>query len=375
MYSMSKMQVGFPGYRGMVGSVLQERMIEEGDFKEFDPIFLSTSQAGQPGPEVNGEPTVLADAYDIAALSGLDAIVSCHGSEYTEKVHTELRSKGWDGFWIDSASHLRNEPSSVLVLDPVNAGVIDKALEDGKKDLIGANCTVSVMLMGLAGLFKSGLVEYASIATYQAVSGAGSKNVIELLKQAGSLGSVVSEDLDNPAKTILEIDKKTKEHLISSDLPTDEFGFPIMGNVLPWIDSKVENGQSREEQKGLIETNGILGLEPDTIITDSLCARVGSMRSHGEALFIDLKKDLPMDELEEIIKSAHQWVKLVPNTKEDTLTNLTPVATSGTLEVAVGRLRKLNKGPKHLGAFVVGDQLLWGAAEPLRRALQIVISR
>jgi aspartate-semialdehyde dehydrogenase len=369
------MQVGFPGWRGMVGSVLHERMLQEGDFEAIEPVFLSTSRPGQPGPEINGQPTVQADAYDIAALSSLQAIVSCQGSAYTEKVHTELRSKGWDGYWIDAASFLRGADSAVLVLDPVNREVIDKALEQGKKDLIGAKCTVSTKLMGLAGLFKSDLVEYAGISTYQAVSGAGSKNIIEMLKQARSLGAALSADLDNPAKTILEIDRAVSEHLRGGDMPIDEFGVPIIGNILPWIDSEVDNGQSREELKGFVETNAILGLSPGTIVSDSTCVRVGSLRSHGQVVYLDLKKDVPLDELEDMISSAHEWVKVVPNNKQDTLHQLTPVATSGSLEVAVGRLRKLNKGPKHLGAFVVGDQLLWGAAEPLRRALKIVASR
>lgn len=369
---MSKMQVGFVGARGMVGSVLHERMKAEGDFEAIEPVFLSTSQAGRPGPEVGGQPTVLGDANDIAALSGLDAIVTCQGSEYTEKVHGKLRAEGWDGYWIDAASYLRNEPSSVLVLDPVNRESIDRALAEGKKDLIGANCTVSTMLIGLAGLFKAGLVESAAISTYQAVSGAGAKNIIELLQQAKSLGDAVAAELKDPARTILEVDRTANEHLRSGDLPVAQFGYPIIGNVLPWIDTEAGDGQSREEHKAGLETNAILGLPPDEIIIDSTCVRVGSMRSHAQSVFLTLKKDVPLEEIEEIISSANEWVRLVPNTKEETLKNLTPVATSGSLEVAVGRLRKLKKGPEHLGVFVVGDQLLWGAAEPLRRALLIV---
>lgn len=356
----------------MVGSVLLERMKEEDDFDNIEALFLSTSQPGQPGPTINGETTVLRDAYDINALVDLDAIVSCQGSEYTAKVHSELRNKGWNGFWIDAASYLRSKPSSVLVLDPVNRQVIDEALEKGKKDLIGANCTVSTMMMGLSGLFKKGLIESANPATYQAVSGAGSKNVIELLKQTYSLGEAVGDDIAYPARSILEIDKKVAEHLRSPAFPTSEFSYPIVGNILPWIDTEVESGQSREEYKAQIETNLILGLKPDKILIDGTCVRVGSMRSHAQAITLKLKKDISLDQIEEIIRSDHEWVDFVPNTKDDTLSRLTPVATSGSLKVAVGRLRKLAFGPEYVNTFVVGDQLLWGAAEPLRRALTII---
>jgi aspartate-semialdehyde dehydrogenase len=366
---MSKKQVGFVGWRGMVGSVLLARMLEENDFSRFDVRFLSTSQAGQPGPEINGTRQVLEDAYDIDTLTGFDVIVSCQGSDYTGKVHGQLRDKGWRGFWIDTASLLRNEPASVLVLDPVNLDVMEKAIAEGRKDLIGANCTVSTMLMGIGGLFKAGLVESANPSTYQAVSGAGSKNVIELLKQFYSLGKAVSEDLDNPARSILDIDRKAAGHLRSADLPAAEFGYPIAGNILPWIDSEMDNGQSREEYKAQIETNAILGLKPGEIIVDGTCVRVGSLRSHAQSVALKLKEDKPLEELEEIIKSAHEWVKFIPNNKEETLKHLTPAAVSGSLEVAVGRLRKLNNGPEYLNVFVVGDQLLWGAAEPVRRAL------
>ncbi|HEX5797402.1 MAG TPA: aspartate-semialdehyde dehydrogenase [Candidatus Saccharimonadales bacterium] len=371
---MSKKQIGIVGWRGMVGSVLLERMREEDDLSHFDPLFLSTSQAGGKGPKINASETILGDAYDLETLQGLDIIISCQGSDYTGKVHPELRAKGWNGFWIDSASKLRNEPSSVLLLDPVNRDVIDKAIAEGKKDLIGANCTVGTMLMGLAGLFKAGLVESANPSTYQAVSGAGSKHVIELLKQFDSVGDKLHDDLANPAKSILEIDKKASEHLRSGNLPSSEFGYPIAGNILPWIDSEMDNGQSREEYKAQIETNAILGFKPDEIIVDGTCVRVGSLRSHAQAVMLKLKDDRPVEELEEIISSAHEWIRFVPNTKDDTLRNLTPVSISGSLEIAVGRLRKLNNGPGFINIFVVGDQLLWGAAEPLRRALGIVKS-
>lgn len=358
----------------MVGSVLLKRMLEEDDFSRVEARFLSTSQAGQPGPEINGSREPLGDAYDIDTLSGFDVIVSCQGSDFTLKVHGALRDKGWDGFWIDSASLLRNEPASVLVLDPINLDVMQRAIDGGRKDLIGANCTVSTMLMGIGGLFKTGLVESANPSTYQAVSGAGSKNVIELLKQFYSLGEATHEDLENPANSILDIDRKAADRLRSAELPTSEFGYPIAGNILPWIDSEMDNGQSREEYKAQVETNAILGLKPDEIIVDGTCVRVGSLRSHAQSVTLKLKEDKPLEELEEIIKSSHQWARFVPNTKEETLKNLTPVAVSGSLEVAVGRLRKLNNGPEYVNVFVVGDQLLWGAAEPVRRALMTVIS-
>lgn len=374
MNKISKAKVGLAGWRGMVGSVLVNRMREENDFDHIEPVFLSTSQAGQAGPDIQGSPAVLADAYDIDMLSNLDVIVTCQGSDYTASVHPKLRVKGWTGYWIDAASHLRGETSSVLVLDPLNRKIIDSALAAGKKDLIGANCTVSTMLMGLAGLFGADLVESAMVSSYQAVSGAGAKNVIELLAQTVYLGKEIGPLLSEPAQNILEIEKTATAGLRSPNLPSNEFGHPIVGNILPWIDTASDDGQSREEYKAQTETNSILGLSPDQIIIDSTCVRVGSMRSHAQSVFLELKQDLPLEEIEGMIKSAHEWVKIVPNTKEDTLRHLTPVATSGSLDIAVGRIRKLKKGPKHLGIFVVGDQLLWGAAEPLRRALRIAIT-
>lgn len=373
MDKISKPRVGFAGWRGMVGSVLMQRMREENDFGRIEPVFLSTSQAGQAGPEINGAESVLADAYDADLLGGLDAIVSCQGSSYTENIHPQLRSAGWKGFWIDAASHLRNSDSAALVLDPVNRRIIDEAIAQGKKDLIGANCTVGTMLMGLAGLFNSGIVESVAVSSYQAVSGAGAKNVVELLAQSAYLGKAIEADIHDPAKSILEIEKAATSQLRSTGLPQSEFGHPIIGNILPWIDSEMENGQSREEYKSQIETNAILGLDAGTIIIDGTCVRVSSLRSHSQSVMLKLKKDLPLEEIEGMIKSAHEWVRIVPNNKEETLSRLTPVAVSGSLEVAVGRLRKLNHGPEYLNAFVVGDQLLWGAAEPLRRALFIAV--
>lgn len=368
-----KAKVGIVGQRGMVGSVLFERMLSEGDFDKIDFTFLSTSQTGRPGPEVNGDANVFEDAADLELLFNQDVILTTQGSEYTSNIHPELRRKGWKGFWIDAASHLRYEDSSVLVLDPVNRQVIDEAIKSGIKDLIGTNCTVSPMLMGLSGLFKNDLVEWANPATYQAVSGAGAKAAIELLKQMKGLGDENAALLENPAASLAEIDRNTSKYLRSDKLPAEAFGAAIAGNVLPWIDSEVEDGRSREEWKAQVETNRILGT--DGIIVDGTCVRVGSMRSHAQAITMKLKKDLPLEEIEEIIKSDNEWVDFVPNKKQETLQRLTPVAVSGTMKIAVGRLRKLNNGPEFINVFIVGDQLLWGAAEPLRRALLIAINK
>lgn len=357
----------------MVGSVLFERMTAEGDFDDIDFTFLSTSQVGRPGPEVNGTSATFEDATDLEILFKQDVILTTQGSEYTAGIHPELRRRGWDGFWIDAASHLRYEDNSVLVLDPVNRPVIDKAIKSGKKDLIGANCTVSPMLLGLSGLFKKGLVEWANPATYQAVSGAGAKAAIELLKQMKGLGDEIAAFLENPAASLAEIDRSTSEYLRSDSLPHEAFGTAIAGNVLPWIDSEVEDGRSREEWKAQVETNRILGT--NGIIVDGTCVRVGSMRSHAQAITMKLKKDLPLEEIEEIIKTDNEWVDFVPNKKQQTLERLTPVSVSGTMKIAVGRLRKLNNGPEFINVFIVGDQLLWGAAEPLRRALLIVTNK
>jgi len=357
------MKAAFAGWRGMVGSVLLERMEAENDFDEVDVTFLSTSQAGKSGPRGS----ILADAYDLSLLSGFDVVISCQGSDYTKKVHSGLRKSGWRGYWIDSASELRQKSFSVLVLDPVNRSEIDKAIEAGVKDLIGANCTVSPMLMGLSGLFKSGLVEWANLDTYQAVSGAGAKFIMELLDQMRFVGSISYAIDDNIAARLAKIDRRLK----SSELPTDNFGFPIAGNLLPWIDADLGNGQSREEAKTETETNKILNTNT-TIPIDGTCVRVGSFRSHATAVTIKLKKNVPLGKIEEMIKSANEWVDFVPNEREATLSRLSPVAVSGTLNVAVGRVRKLSMGPEYLGSFVVGDQLLWGAAEPLRRVLHIV---
>ncbi|WP_298437355.1 aspartate-semialdehyde dehydrogenase [Geobacter sp.] len=366
------MKVGIVGWRGMVGSVLLQRMVEEGDFAiGIEPVFFSTSQAGQPAPMNAG---TLKDAADIAELKKLDVIITCQGGDYTKSVHPELRRQGWQGYWIDAASTLRMEPDAVIILDPVNRNVIDAALAKGQKDFIGGNCTVSLMLMALGGLFRAGLVEWLSSMTYQAASGAGAPNMRELLSQMGVLHGSVAELLKNPGSAILEIDRKVTEELRGDALPKKEFGAPLAGNVLPWIDREVEDGQSREEWKGFAETNKILGTTTP-IPVDGICVRVGAMRCHSQALTIKLNRDVPLSDIEELIKNDNQWVKFVPNTKADTLAELTPAAVSGLLTVPVGRLRKMKMGPQYLQAFTCGDQLLWGAAEPLRRMLRILAEK
>ena len=365
------MKVGIVGWRGMVGSVLMQRMQEEDDLAGIEPVFFSTSQAGQEAPMGAG---TLKKADDLAELSRLDVIITCQGGDYTKSVHTALRNSGWSGYWIDAASTLRMEPNAVIILDPVNRYVIDDALASGVKDFIGGNCTVSLMLMALGGLFRAGLVEWVSTMTYQAASGAGAPNMRELLSQMGHLNGSVADLLSNPGSAILDIDRKVTEALRSKDLPTSEFGYPLAGSVLPWIDREVEDGQSREEWKGLVETNKILGNEVPVPI-DGLCVRVGAMRCHSQALTIRLNKDLPLSEIEALIDNDNEWVKLIPNTKSDSLAGLTPTAVSGTLAVPVGRVRKMKMGPQYVSAFTCGDQLLWGAAEPLRRMLRILLER
>jgi len=365
------MKVGIVGWRGMVGSVLMQRMLEEDDFAGIEPVFFSTSQAGQPAPMNAG---TLKNADDIAELKKLDIILTCQGGDYTKAVHPELRKQGWNGYWIDAASTLRMEDNAVIILDPVNRAVIDKALANGLKDFIGGNCTVSLMLMGLGGLFRAGLVEWISSMTYQAASGAGAPNMRELLSQMGVLSGTVAQELKTLGSAILEIDQKVTNTLRDGSMPTKEFGFPLAGNVLPWIDREVEDGQSREEWKGFAETNKILGTT-SPIPVDGICVRVGAMRCHSQALTIKLNKDVPIADLEDLIKNDNQWAKLIPNTKAETLSGLTPAAVSGTLTVPVGRLRKMKMGPQYLSAFTCGDQLLWGAAEPLRRMMRILTDK
>jgi aspartate-semialdehyde dehydrogenase len=346
-------------------------MVEENDFAGIEPVFFSTSQAGEAAPMNAG---TLKNASDIAELKKLDIIITCQGGDYTKAIHPELRKLGWNGYWIDAASTLRMEKDAVIILDPVNRDVIDKALTNGQKDFIGGNCTVSLMLMALGGLFRAGLVEWISSMTYQAASGAGAPNMRELLSQKGVLHSSVAHLLSDPKSAILEIDRQVTATLRSASMPTKEFGFPLAGNVLPWIDREVEDGQSREEWKGYAETNKILGTTTP-IPVDGICVRVGAMRCHSQALTIKLNKDVPIAEIENLIKNDNQWVKLIPNTKAETLAGLTPAAVSGTLTVPVGRLRKMKMGPQYLSAFTCGDQLLWGAAEPLRRMMRILTDK
>jgi aspartate-semialdehyde dehydrogenase len=373
---MAKMQVGFVGWRGMVGSVLMQRLMWEHDFIDVEPHFFSTSNAGGEGPSIAGRSAPLADASDIAALSAMEAIVSCQGGDYTTQMHPLLRAAGWSGYWIDAASSLRMKDDAIIVLDPVNRGVIDAALDAGRRDFIGGNCTVSLMLMALAGLFEADLVEWVTAMTYQAASGAGAQNMRELVDQMGAAHAAAGGVLANPALGVLDLDRAVHQAMLSHDFPTEQFGHPLACNLLPWIDKDLGNGQSREEWKGMAEANKILGRAAVAAIpVDGLCVRVGVMRCHSQALTIKLRRDVPLTEIEERLAAAHRWVKVVPNTREASLAALTPAAVSGKLEVPVGRLRKLPMGPEYLSAFTVGDQLLWGAAEPLRRMLRILIER
>lgn len=366
-------RVGLIGWRGMVGSVLLQRMRAEGDFAAIEPVFFSTSQVGGAAPGVGAAPSVLQDAKDLDALTACDVLISCQGGEYTSAMHPKLRAAGWDGFWIDAASTLRMADNAVIVLDPVNRDVIDRALAGGGRDFIGGNCTVSLMLMALTGLFRAGLVEWVSAMTYQAASGAGAQQMRELVAQMGAAHAAVRTLLDDPASAIGDIDRTMADTLRSPSFPVTHFGHPLAGSLLPWIDKDLGNGQSREEWKGMVECNKILGHGARPIPVDGLCVRVGAMRCHSQALTVKLTRDVPLEEIEHLLASAHEWVRVVPNEKEQTLAALTPAAVTGTLAIPVGRLRKLAMGPEYLGAFTVGDQLLWGAAEPLRRMLRIVI--
>ena len=366
-------RVGVIGWRGMVGSVLVERMRAEGDFALLEPVFFSTSQAGGRGPEI-GQPTgLVADAHDLEALRACDILLSCQGGDYTSAVHPPLRASGWTGHWIDAASTLRMRDDAIIILDPVNREVIDRGLDGGTRDWIGGNCTVSLMLMALSGLFRAGLVEWATSMTYQAASGAGAQNMRELLQQMGAAHQSVAELLANPASAILDIDRRVSELLRSDALPKQQFGHALAGSLLPWIDKDLGDGMSREEWKGGAEGNKILGRSARPIPIDGLCVRIGAMRSHSQALTLKLSHDVPLAELETIIGSANDWVRVVPNEREASLAQLTPAAVTGTLTVPIGRLRKLAMGGEYLSAFTVGDQLLWGAAEPLRRMLRILL--
>ena len=366
-------RVGFIGWRGMVGSVLMERMRDEGDFNAIDPVFFTTSNVGGPGPSVGKPVTALKDANDVKELAKLDVLVSCQGGSYTTSVYPTLRASGWSGYWIDAASALRMEKDAVIILDPVNRPVIDKALASGVRSFIGGNCTVSLMLMAIDGLLKEDLVEWVSAMTYQAASGAGAQNMRELLQQMGELHYAAKEMLKDPASAILEIDREVAGILRDERFPMEHFGVPLAGSLLPWIDSDLGNGQSREEWKGHVETNKILGREKNEIAVDGLCVRVGAMRCHSQGLTMKLKRDLPIAEIESILAKGNPWVRVVPNTRDETLKKLTPVAVTGTLDIPVGRIRKLRMGGEYVSAFTVGDQLLWGAAEPLRRMLGILM--
>ncbi|MDR2613833.1 MAG: aspartate-semialdehyde dehydrogenase [Candidatus Accumulibacter sp.] len=373
------MKLGLVGWRGMVGSVLVRRMEEEGDFALVEPVCFSTSAVGGDAPALGGKGGgKLADAMSVEALKRMDVIITCQGGDYTKEVFPKLRAAGWDGHWIDAASALRMEKDAVIVLDPVNLNVIRDALAKGGRNWIGGNCTVSLMLMGIGGLFRRDLVEWVSAMTYQAASGAGAQNMRELLCQMGVLHDAVRTELADPASAILEIDRKVAETMRSSDFPTRNFrGAALAGSLIPWIDVPVGHGQSKEEWKGGAETNKILGRppfrSPGSVPVDGICVRIGAMRCHAQGLTIKLRRDVPVDEVSFIVASANPWVKLVPNEREASERDLTPAAVSGTLTVPVGRLRKLAMGPEYLGAFTVGDQLLWGAAEPLRRMLRLLL--
>lgn len=368
------MRVGLVGWRGMVGSVLMQRMVEERDFDYIEPVFYSTSQIGIPAPNLGKDAGLLQDAFDIESLKKLDAIITCQGGSYTEKVYPALRQAGWKGYWIDAASTLRMKDDSIIALDPVNLEQIQQGIQKGTNTYVGGNCTVSLMLMALGGLYEKGMVEWMSAMTYQAASGAGAKNMRELISQMGVVNDCVSSELANPASSILDIDKKVADTIRSSSFPTDQFGAPLAGSLIPWIDVKRENGQSKEEWKAGVEANKILGLDGSPIPIDGTCVRIGAMRCHAQALTIKLKQDVPMDEIEEIIATHNDWVKVIPNERDITAQELTPAKVTGTMSVPVGRLRKMSMGNDFLNAFTVGDQLLWGAAEPLRRTLRIILA-
>ncbi|WP_277054963.1 aspartate-semialdehyde dehydrogenase [Pseudoalteromonas marina] len=366
-------KVGLVGWRGMVGSVLLERMEKQNDFANIDTTFFTTSQAGQLGPDLAGDAKPLLDASDVSELAKMDIIVTCQGGDYTKAVYPKLREAGWDGYWIDAASALRMSDDSIIVLDPVNKDVITQGLEQGVKTFVGGNCTVSLMLLALGGLFEKDLIEWVSPMTYQAASGAGARNMKELISQMGAIHSSVAQQLDNPSSAILEIDKIVSEKMASSDLPQDQFGVPLAGSLIPWIDVPMPSGQSKEEWKAQVEANKILGSTQQPVPIDGLCVRIGAMRCHSQAMTIKLREDISVEKIEEILASHNEWVKVIPNERDITSTDLTPVKVTGTLSIPVGRIRKLAMGPKYISAFTVGDQLLWGAAEPLRRMLRIIV--
>jgi len=368
-------RVGLIGWRGMVGSVLVERMCAEGDFALIEPRFFSTSQAGAKGPDIGRTTAQVGDAKDLAALAACEILISCQGGDYTEAIHPKLRAAGWSGHWIDAASALRMKDSAVIILDPVNQPVIDAAFAAGRRDWIGGNCTVSLMLMAFGGLFRANLVEWMTTMTYQAASGAGAKQMRELLQQMGRVHGAAAELLNDPASAILDIDRSITAALRNRELPVEHLGHPLAGSLLPWVDRDLGNGYSREEFKAGAEGNKILGRSGTPVLIDGLCVRIGAMRCHSQAVTIKLTKATPLGEVERVISAAHPWIRIVPNEREATLARLTPAAVTGTLEIAVGRIRHLAMGEDYLTAFTVGDQLLWGAAEPLRRMLRLLIGR
>ena len=366
-------RVGFVGWRGMVGSVLMQRMRDENDFSEIEPVFFTTSQTGQPGPDVGKEISTLKDANSIAELSKMEVIVTCQGGDYTKEIYPELRKAGWDGYWIDAASALRMVDESIIVLDPVNSDVIKNGLSSGVKTFVGGNCTVSLMLMAIGGLFENDLIDWITPMTYQAASGAGAKNMRELIRQMGAINDNVKVLNDNPATAILDIDKNVTDFIRSDAYPTEQWPTPLAASLIPWIDVPLQSGQSKEEWKAQVETNKILGRVANPIPIDGLCVRIGAMRCHSQALTIKMKKDVPLDEISDMLAGHNEWVKVIPNEPTETIKQLTPAAVTGTLNVPVGRMRKLSMGNDYLSAFTVGDQLLWGAAEPLRRMLRILL--
>lgn len=367
------MRVGFVGWRGMVGSVLIQRMLEENDFEHLDPVFFSTSSAGGSGPSIGKAAGALRDACDAKAFEGLDAIVTCQGGDWTKPMYGAIRAAGWDGYWIDAASTLRMADDAIIILDPVNRGVIDQALASGVKNYIGGNCTVSLMMMAIAGLLKNDLVEWMTCMTYQSASGAGAQNMRELLQQMGEVHLAAKELLDKPGSSILDIDREVAGILRDERFPTEHFGVPLAGSLIPWIAEDMGDGVSKEEWKGGAETNKILGRENNPIPVESICVRIGAMRCHSQALTIKLRRPIPLPEIERLIAGAHEWVRVIPNTREASSRELTPAAVTGKLGIPIGRLRTLAMGGDYLGAFTVGDQLLWGAAEPLRRMVRLLV--
>lgn len=366
-------RVGLVGWRGMVGSVLMGRMQAEKDFDHIEPVFFSTSNVGGRGPTIGKDVPPLKDARSLDELKTMDIIITCQGGEYTSEIFPRLRAAGWKGYWIDAASSLRMNKDAIIILDPVNADVIQKGIRDGVMNYIGGNCTVSLMLMALGGLFKADLIEWMTSMTYQAASGAGANNMRELLKQMGSIHASVKDKLDDPASAILDIDRAVADHIRSENYPKNYFGAALAGSIIPYIDKQLDNGQSKEEWKGQAETNKILGRSERPIPIDGICVRVGAMRCHSQAFTIKLTRDVPLDEIHAMLAAHNDWVKVIPNERERSMRELTPAAVTGTLTVPVGRLRRLNMGSQYLGAFTVGDQLLWGAAEPLRRMLRILL--